>query len=391
MKSLATRTSAARFIEEKARELGFQAVGFTDARSFEATEEVVLQRIDAGLMAGLSWFTPARAQLSCRPQKLLPRARTIVALAASYYTPGDSQARALFEHPKGRSALHRGRVARYAWGRDYHDVLKARCRALVEALAGQLGYRPGARIFVDSSPLADRAVAQRAGVGWFGKNTNILVHGLGSWAFLAAIILDIDLPEDEPLLTNCGSCDLCIRACPTGALIDQYTLDNQRCISYQTIENRGSIPQELRPLIGDWVFGCDVCQDVCPVNRRAGTTAIPEFEMHDPEAARPSLGGLLLMETEEYQQRSRGRALKRAKQPGLQRNTAVALGNTGDRGVVEVLEKGLSNPDGLVRSHVAWAMGQLGGKRARGSLEQARRSEEDRVVGREIQSALERA
>jgi len=261
----------------------------------------------------------------------------------------------------------------------------------VEALAGQLGYRPGARIFVDSSPLADRAVAQRAGVGWFGKNTNILVHGLGSWAFLAAIILDIDLPEDEPLLTNCGSCDLCIRACPTGALIDQYTLDNQRCISYQTIENRGSIPQELRPLIGDWVFGCDVCQDVCPVNRRAGTTAIPEFEMHDPEAARPSLGGLLLMETEEYQQRSRGRALKRAKQPGLQRNTAVALGNTGDRGVVEVLEKGLSNPDGLVRSHVAWAMGQLGGKRARGSLEQARRSEEDRVVGREIQSALERA
>lgn len=366
------------FIKERARELGFQAIGFTDARDLERTEEVVLNRIDAGLMGGLDWFTPARARLACHPQELLPGARSVVSLAASYFTPEPAQT--------GAPAPHRGRIAQYAWGKDYHDVLRGRAHQLVDAIASELGYHPGARVFVDSSPLVDRAVAQKAGVGWYGKNTNILIHGLGSWAFLAAVILDVDLPEDEPLLTNCGSCDLCIRACPTGALIDQYTLDNQRCISYQTIENRGSIPETLRPLMGDWVFGCDVCQDVCPVNRKASVTPIPEFQGIDGS---PLLSELLLMDTPTYQQRFRGRAVKRAKQRGLQRNAAVALGNTGDPAAVEVLEKGFESPEGIVRSHVAWAMGKVGGKRARQRLEAARAREEDPEVLREIQSALD--
>lgn len=370
--------SLAAFVKAKARDLGFQAVGFTDARDLEQTEEVLLQRIDAGLMEGLSWFTPARARLACRPMELLPGARSVVSLAASYYTPEDTQARA--------PAPHRGRIARYAWGKDYHDVLRVRARALVEAIAQELGHHPGARIFVDSSPLADRAVAQKAGVGWYGKNTNILIHGLGSWAFLAAIVLDIELPDDEPLLTNCGSCDLCIRACPTGALIDQYTLENQRCISYQTIENRGTIPEELRPLMGNWVFGCDICQDVCPVNRKAASTPIPELQGSDTS---PSLSELLLMDTATYQQRFRGRAVKRAKQRGLQRNAAVALGNTGDRGMVEVLEKGMESPEGVVRSHVAWAMGRIGGKKARNALSRALSDETDPEVSTEIRQALE--
>lgn len=400
--------SLACFIREKARELGFQAVGFTSAANFDETEQVVLQRIDAGLMAGLDWFTPARARLACRPSDLLPGARSIVALAASYKTdepdpnpwippatrgrmqdvptqtpdPGPDTTQA------GAPALHTGRIARYAWGQDYHQVLRSRCQALLEAIAQELGYHPGARVFVDSSPLVDRAVAQRAAVGWYGKNTNILVHGLGSWAFLAAILLDVDLPDDQPLLTHCGSCDLCIRACPTGALLDPYTLDNQRCISYQTIENRGAIPHELRPLMGDWVFGCDICQDVCPVNRRAQSSTIAEFAPTDPKAARPWLGELLLMDTAGYQDRARGKAVKRAKQRDMQRNAAVALGNTGDRDVVPLLEEGFRNEQGVVRSHIAWAMGNLGGHTARKALETARQREPDNNVRTEIEQAL---
>jgi epoxyqueuosine reductase len=300
-------------------------------------------------------------------------------LAASYYTPG--------QNGRQDAAAPKGRIARYAWGKDYHEALRGRCHALVEAIARELGYRPGARVFVDSSPLVDRAVAQKAGVGWYGKNTNILIHGLGSWAFLAAIVLDVDLPEDEPLLTNCGSCDLCIRACPTGALIDQYTLDNHRCISFQTIENRGSIPEGLRPLMGDWVFGCDICQDVCPVNRKTSSTPIPEFQETDGSVP---LSELLLMETAAYQQRFRGRAVKRAKQRGLQRNAAIALGNTGDRDAVGILNKGMESTEGVVRGHVAWAMGRLGGKAARRALEASRDREQDPEVLREIESALTR-
>ena len=382
--------SLASFIKERARELGFQAVGITSAADFTSTEEVLLRRIDGGLMDGLSWFTPARARLACRPRELLPGARSIVTLAASYLTPepdipsAPSRVAGLGERPDGP----RGRVARYAWGKDYHDVLRARLRELTEALAGELGRRPGARIFVDSSPLADRAVAQRAGVGWYGKNTNILVHGLGSWAFLAALILDIDLPEDEPLLTNCGSCDLCIRACPTGALLDPYVLDNARCISYQTIENRGAIPQELRPLMADWVYGCDICQDVCPVNDKAATSPIQEFQPGSAEATQPLLTALLDMDVPTYQERFRGSPMKRAKRAGLQRNAAVALGNTRDGATVPALERALMSPHTVVRSHVAWAMGRIGGKRSRRALEAARRRESDLEVTRELDRAL---
>ena len=268
-------------------------------------------------------------------------------------------------------------------------MLRARLRALVDDIAKELGYHPNARIFVDSSPLAERAAAQRAGLGWFGKNTNILVHGLGSWAFLAAVILDVELPEDAPLLTHCGSCDLCLRACPTGALLDPYTLDNSRCISYQTIENRGSIPAELRPLMGDWVYGCDICQDVCPVNQKALTSSWEEFQPSSAESARPDLVGLLEMDVPTYQERFRGSAMKRARRAGLQRNAAVALGNAADPSAGPALERALNSSDGIVRSHVAWAMGRIGGVRARAALEAARRKETQPAARGEIEDALE--
>lgn len=372
----------ASFLKERARALGFQAAAVTTTDALADAEEVTLRRIDGGLMAGLDWFTPTRTRLACRPQELLPDAKSVLTLAASYFT----------DNPEAPSCdmAPRGRVARYAWGRDYHQVLRARLETLVDDLTQELSYRPGARFFVDSAPLSERAAAQRSGLGWFGKNTNILVHGVGSWVFLASIILDIDLPPDEPLLTHCGSCNLCIEACPTGALIDPYTLDNTRCISYQTIENRGSIPSELRPLLGNWVYGCDICQDVCPVNKSAVSTTIDEFMPISGEAATPSLIELLEMDTKVYQERFRGSAIKRAKQTGLQRNAAVALGNTGDEAAVPFLAFTLDSPQNIVRSHSAWAMGRIGGKKARKALERARSHEQDPEVLPEITSALDK-
>ncbi|MSQ10971.1 MAG: tRNA epoxyqueuosine(34) reductase QueG [Dehalococcoidia bacterium] len=367
------------FIRDEAHRLGFQAVGFTSAERFTATEDVLLQRIDAGLMAGLPWFTAERARLSCRPDDLLAGARSIVALAASYRTAAP---------PAPVDSVTRGRVARYAWGQDYHTVLKGRARELAATISERLGRPAAARVFVDTSPLPERAVAQRAGLGWVGKNTNLMVKGLGSWVFLAAIALDVDLPEGEPLATHCGSCDLCIRACPTGAIIDNYTLDNSRCISYLTIEHRGSIPAAMRPLMDDWVFGCDICQDVCPVNCKAAVVGDPAFTAPDACRVTPPLTDLLAMDVETYQTRFRGTAVKRAKRSGLRRNAAIALGNAGDPAAVASLAEALADPDPLVRSHAAWALGRIGGGEARCSLEMAATMEGDLGVAEEIAQAL---
>ncbi|MSQ15438.1 MAG: tRNA epoxyqueuosine(34) reductase QueG [Dehalococcoidia bacterium] len=368
-------------IKERALELGFHAVGITSAARLAETEEVTLERVRQGLMEGLPWFTEERARLSCRPQELLADAKSVVALAVSYLsddTPVDP--------PTGPI----GKIARYARGDDYHAVLKVRLKELSDFIHKESGATVSSRPFIDSSPLSERAAARRAGVGWFGKNNNLIVPGIGSWAFLSALILDLELEEDRPLLKSCGSCDLCIRACPTGALVDQYTLDNTKCISFQTIENRGEIPEDLRPEMGQWVFGCDICQDVCPANRKALPQAWDDFK------ARPGLGDstplapLLQMDGIEYQTRFKGSAVKRAKRRGLQRNTAVALGNTGDTEAVPGLQLALESNDApLVRSHVAWAMGRIGGKTARRFLERAKAYENDAGVLESIEKALE--
>ena len=371
--------SLASFIKEQALALGFQAVGIAAAADFRETEGLILQRIDAGRLDGLPWFTKDRARLACRPEELLPGARSIIALGASYHQP---------EPEAGDGYGPRGRVARYAWGQDYHKTLRRRASELLDAISRELGYSPGARVFVDSSPLAERAVAQRAGLGWFGKNTNILTHGVGSWTLLVSIIVDIDLPPDEPLRTHCGSCTRCIDACPTGALVEPYVLDNTRCISYQTIENRGAIPRDLRPLVGDWVFGCDICQDVCPVNRRPADALMPEFAPKHADAVRPVLTDLLQMDVAGYEQRFGGRAVTRAKRTGLRRNAAVALGNAGDEGAVPALVAALRDEEPLVRSHAAWALGRIGGDAAERALRDALLDEPSPAVRDELQAAL---
>ena len=220
-------------------------------------------------MDGLPWYTEARVRRGSDPQELLPGARSIIAVGMSYYAPDDGS---------DRSPGEEGKVARYAWGDDYHQVMKDRLKTLVEGLSTRLDRPIRARWYVDDGPMLDRAAAERAGIGWFGKNTNILSPSHGSWIFLGQVITDLELEPDAPSKKTCGDCVRCIDACPTGAIVDAYVIDNTRCISYLTIENRGSIPRHLRSLMYDWVFGCDICQDVCPVNVKAAYTREQAFQ-----------------------------------------------------------------------------------------------------------------
>jgi epoxyqueuosine reductase len=278
-------------------------------------------------------------------------------------------------------------VARYAVGEDYHDVLRARMRELLDRLERLLGRRPGARLFVDSSPLLEREVAQRAGLGFFGKNSLLLAAG-GSYFLLGAIVIDLDLEPDTAIQKDCGQCRLCIDACPTQALYDGHSVDARRCISYLTIEHRGPLPLELRPHIGNWTFGCDICQEVCPYNRGQGPLAWPELQALASAQQATDPPSLLGMNQEAFSTTFRGSPIKRAKRRGLLRNAAVALGNSGDADAVEPLVGALADPEPLVRGHAAWGLGRVGGARAESALRAALDAETDEYVRGEIRSAL---
>ncbi len=359
------RVSLTQDVKAAAFEAGFDRVGISSAEPLHEAEAAILERIAAGYMDGLRWFTPDRARLATRPQELLPGARSIVALAASYLGHRPP--------PPPEPGKPRGRIARYAWGRDYHDVLRELARGLVERIERLAGRRVAARIFVDSSPLAERAVAQQAGLGWFGKNTMLLLPGAGSWAFLCEVILDLELEPDAPVRKSCGACTRCLDRCPTGALVAPGVLDNRRCISFLTIELKGPIPPSLRPLMSNWIFGCDDCQEVCPVNRKALPARIAALRAYDDDAAFPPLLPLLEMSDAEFRARYRGTPVWRAKSWGLQRNACVALGNIGDPVAIPALSTVLLDErrPAIVRGHAAWALGQFSEPAARQALERA--------------------
>ena len=240
--------------------------------------------------------------------------------------------------------------------------------------------------YVDTGPMLDRAWGEEAGVGWIGKNTNLIRKGAGSWFFLGEILTDLAFEPDEPARNHCGTCARCIAACPTGAIVGPYQLDARRCISYLTIEHRGSIPAEMRPLIGSRIFGCDDCQEVCPWNRFAVKTQDPDFAER-PEQQTPELIPLLFLDGDAFRARFQGTAILRAKRSGFVRNVAVALGNLGDRRSVEPLSRALAHdPDPLVRGHAAWALGRIGGAQA--TLHDAARRETSQDVLAEISAAL---
>lgn len=367
-------------IVTKAHELGFDLARFTTAEPFPETRRVLEERIEAGLLSGLSWFNMERAAVAGDPRNLMPTARTVVSLGISYLSdvaPEPSEA----GRPKGR-------VARYAWGLDYHEVFKDKLWALHAYTQERLGRPIEARALVDTARIVDRAVAQRAGLGWYGKNTNLLTRRYGSWVLLGELLLDVALPPDESVKTTCGACTRCLPSCPTGALIAPGVLDNNRCISYLTIELRGSIPREMRPLMRDWVFGCDICQEVCPVNRKAEAGNHPEFAPVAGMGPSPDLVEILEMQEDEFRARFRHSPVKRTKLEGLQRNAAVALGNIGDPAAVPALITALNGANAIVRGHAAWALGRLRGIEAEAALLARGIVEDDDWVSEEIELAV---
>ena len=386
MRDMQERTS---LVKDCARELGFDLVRITTAEDFAEDQEIALRRIEEGLMEGLPWFTGHRVRRGASPGQLLPGARSIICLGLNYF-PGEADegpASQLSQDKPESAKSPQGKIARYARGRDYHRVLKGKMRTLVSELSVRLSTEVAARWYVDDGPMLDRAAAARAGLGWFGKNTNILTTELGSWVFLGQVITNLRLQPDPPVKKSCGSCVRCIDACPTGAIVAPYVIDNTRCISYQTIENRGPIPRELRPLMLDWVFGCDICQEVCPVNRKETPTKEPSF-------ARPGLDLLALTEIlqmtdEQFRHWFAGTPIMRAKRVGLQRNACVALGNLKSQDAVDALARALTAGEALVRSHAAWALGEIGGPAALNCLEDATRGEREAEVMEEIVAAKE--
>jgi epoxyqueuosine reductase len=281
-----------------------------------------------------------------------------------------------------------GRVARYAQGLDYHDVLRHRLGQLLSWIQQQHPECRG-RAVVDTAPLLERDFARLAGLGWFGKNTMLLNRKLGSWFFLGALLLDIALqPDPTHETSHCGTCTACLDACPTQAFPEPGVLDSRRCISYLTIELRTPIPTSLREPMRDWIFGCDICQDVCPWNRKAAPPRAPAFRPRD-DLTTPDLLGLLGLTEEEFRNRFRGTALTRPRRRGLLRNVAIALGNRRAAEAVPALLRALNDEEPLVRGAVAWALGRIGGDAAVRGLQTQANKEKDQDVSREIAEALE--
>ena len=366
-------------ITSYAIECGFDLVRITGADEFAEDREAALARIKAGQMDGLPWFTESRVRRGADPQELLPGARSIICLGLSYLGPDGAEA----------PGPGKGKVARYARVKDYHRTMKRRMKSFVRGLEESLETPVAARWYVDDGPMLDRAAAARSGLGWFGKSTNILTQSHGSWVLLGQVVTDLELEPDPPLKKTCGTCVRCIVDCPTGAIVAPFVVDNARCISYQTIENRGVIPLEMRPLIGDWIFGCDICQDVCPVNRKAD---LPLQPIPAAEAVGPSgqldLAEILALSEEEFRRRFQGTSIMRAKRVGLQKNACVALGNNRDEAGVPALVSALETVEPLVRGHAAWALGQIATPEAIKSLKRSLKSESEPYVQEEINAAL---
>jgi len=362
-----------------ALEEGFDRAGVARLER-ASTGQAYLSWLERGDHADMAYLT-RRVELRLDPRQMLEEgAKTALCVALQY-------------HPLTGEEAAEGDlwpwVARYARGLDYHDLLRRRLQNLAERITE--GF-PGSqcRPYVDTGPVLERELGARAGLGAVGKNTNLLDGETGSWFFLGELFLDLDLEPDTPVADLCGSCVACLEACPTGALPEPYRLDSNRCISYWTIEHRGVIPAEVRPTLGSWVFGCDICQEVCPVNTEPEARDHPELRLTG-DRSDLDLAGLLTLGRESYVERFRGSPMKRAKQEGLQRNAAVAMGNLRDPGYVPALAAALGSGSNLVRRHAAWALGRIGGQTAEDILRKFLVIEESTEVRSEIRGALEGA
>lgn len=372
--------ATADLLKSWALEAGFDRAGIARLGPSEHGE-AYLRWLDRGDQAGMGYLE-RRVESRLDPAQVFPGARSVLCVALQYHPlyikDGERQ-------PEPRGDLWR-RVARYARGKDYHEVMGDRLKTL-EARVREAFPECETRRYVDTGPVLERELAARAGIGVVGKNTMLLHPQAGSWFLLGELFLSLDLSPDQPLTDLCGSCTLCLDACPTGALAEPYRLDSNRCISYWTIEHRGALPPEARRMIGGWVFGCDVCQEVCPWNKEPAGAVHPEMEL-PPERGELDLARLLRLPREEYVERFRGSPMKRAKLEGLQRNAAVSMGNRLESRHVAPLAEALREAEPLVRGHAAWALGRIGGEEALDTLRKALITEADEGVRGQIRAAL---
>jgi len=337
-------------IKNEAYRLGFSLAGITTPEQPPHTS-VYESWLRLGRQASMEYLSGERALAARRdPRLLLPECKSILALAVRYPDP---------KSVPPELAKSAGRVAAYAWGADYHLVLPDRLRALVAFIEARAGAPVPNRWYTDTGPLLERELAQRAGLGWIGKNTCLINPQEGSYFLLAEILLGIELDPDRPFPADrCGTCTRCIDACPTQCILPDRTLDAGRCISYLTIENKAENPPDLRGQTGNWVFGCDVCQTVCPWNKFAGARYDPAFAPRSG-VPNPDLSVEIGLTPEEFNKKFRDSSVLRAKGRGYRRNVAVALGNAGRPEAIPALEQAAHDPEPLVREHAGWALGKL--------------------------------
>ena len=334
-------------IRDKAKEIGFDLFGFASAgRSPESS--YYPRWLEAGY-AGEMNYLHKNVDKRIDSRKLEPWAKSIICTALNYNTDAP--------YSTDSRPSSSGWIARYAWGDDYHDTFKSMLFQLADAvrILGPEGTQT--KICVDTAPTIDRVAAENAGLGWFGKNTCILHREVGSFLFIGEVVTNLELQPDTPETDHCGTCTACIDACPTEAILEPYVLDSRRCISYLTIELKGPIPQDLRKGMGTHVFGCDICQDVCPWNGKSPKTNRPEYQSRPGNVA-PQLKDLLEMSKEDYQKRFRRSPVKRAKYHGVLRNAAIAAGNSGDPSLVPSLKKA-AKTDPMVAEHAEWAIRKI--------------------------------
>jgi epoxyqueuosine reductase len=371
-------------IRDQALALGFDAVGFAAAQLAEAARANLGEFLERGYHGDMGWLADTRARRG-DPQTLWPEARTIVVLGLNYGS-GDDPLAAL-DDPE------RGAISVYARGRDYHDTLKRRLKALARWIAARWpaenpgGLPGGLKVFVDTAPVMEKPLAQQAGLGWQGKHTNLVSRDLGSWLFLGEIYLSLALAPDDRESDHCGACRRCLDACPTNAFPQPYQLDARRCISYLTIEHKGPIPYELRPAIGNRIFGCDDCLAVCPWNKFARRASEPEFRPRDALSA-PALAELAALDDAGFRARFAGTAVKRIGRNRFLRNVLIAIGNVTEPAaeLVAAARRCLDDPSPLVRGAAVWAFGRIAGAGDVGAEAAARRDcETDATVRTEWQ------
>jgi epoxyqueuosine reductase len=365
-------------IKEEAQRIGFSLVGISPVK-LPPHEESFARWLRAGLAGELDYMKRTEA-LRRDPQALVPWAESVISVGMNYYTS--------FPRPEPSSGST-GWISRYAWGEDYHDLMRRRLETLLERLKELTPEPMQGKAFVDSGPVLERDLAGVAGLGWIGKNTHLISPKKGSWFFLGELFVDLPLSYDRPIRDRCGHCELCLKACPTGAFVGPYVLDARRCISYLTIELKGWMPRHLRPLIGNHIFGCDICQEVCPYNVKAQVSAENAYQPRTGLHA-PQLIPLLALDQVEFRQRFKGNPVLRAKRGGFLRNVAVALGNLKCLEAVPELIRMLDDEEPLVRGHAAWALGEIGCRSPTiDALERRRQVESDNEVRSEIIDAIQ--